>query len=298
MATAAGNRVQMAYVPETVFGTTPATPQMILIPMHSTTLDLTKQIISDPTIVSDRMKRFERHGNKQVGGNLVASLQHAQWDDFIEAALGGTWTTNVCKVGSTVRSFTIEEGFLDIAQYRRFTGVRVNSWEVSISPNAIVTSTFALIGKDVTTSTSPLDASPTAVLNKAPLVHNGMTITVGGSAVTATACSFSVTNNANANFAIGSSSALDITSQESTVSGSITFYFENMTAYNRFVNETSAAISLTLTEGSDTVTISIPNAKFNGASIPVSGPGVVFVTQPFVALYDNTAATTISVTRS
>lgn len=297
MALATSNRVQLAYIPETVFGTTPSTPQMIGIPMQSTTLDLAKEVINDPTLVSDRMERFERHGNYQVGGNIVTSLQHAQWDDFIEAAMGGTWTTNVLKVGTVNRSFTIEQGFLDITQYRRFTGCRVNTWNLEVSPNAVVQSTFGLIGAGMTTSTSPLDVTITAIQAKQPMVHIGATITVGGSSVKATAFSMQVNNNMNATYGIGSSGALDVTQHESQVTGSMTFYFEDMVTYDRFLNETSAAVSVALTDGTNTITIAIPAAKFNTATLPVSGSDL-FVTMSYKALYDSTAATTVSVSRS
>lgn len=296
MTVASGNRVQMAYAAETVFGTTDALPQMITIPMRSTTLDLSKEIINDPTIVSDRMERYERHGNYQVGGDLVVTLQHGQWDDFIEATLGGTWATNVLKVGQVARSFTIEQGFLDITQYRRFTGCRINSWSVSVAPNAVVESTFGIIGAGLTASTSPLDASMTAVVDKQPLVHIGTTITVGGSAVKATAFTMQVTNNMNPDFSIGASSAFDITSNEVNLTGSATVYFEDMVMYNRFLNETSAAISVVLTDGTNTITLAIPVAKFNGAALPVGGSGNLFVTMPFKGLF--ATDTVITVTRS
>lgn len=299
MALATSNRVQLAYIPEVSFGATPATPQMILLPMQSMSLDLAKDVISDPTIISDRMERYERHGNYKVSGNIVSSLQHAQWDDFIEAAMGGTWTTNVVKVGTQNRSFTVEQGFLDIAQYRVFTGVRVNQWDLTVSPNAVVQSTFGLIGSGMTTSSTALDVTPTGVLTKQPMVHIGASITVGGTGVKATAFSMQLTNNMVAQYGIGSSAALDVSQHESQCTGSMTFYFENLIAYNRFLNETTAPISVALTDGTNTLTVSIPNAKFNTGALPVSGSNAdIFVTMSYKALYDSASQTTVSVTRS
>lgn len=298
MTLAVSNRVQVAYIPETTFGVTPATPQTILLPMHSTSLDLAKQLISDPTIIADRMERYERHGNYQVAGNIVASLQHGQWDDFIEAAMGGTWATNVVKVGTTNRSFTIEQGFLDIAQYRQFTGVRVNTWDVSIQPNSVIQSTFGLIGSGMSTATTSLDVTPTPLANKQPLVHIGSTITVGGASVKATAITLQLNNNMTAQYGIGASAAIGVSQHMAQVSGSCTFYFEDMVAYNRFLNETSAAISVGLTDGTNTITIAIPNAKFNTATLPISGSSDLFVTMAFKGMYDGTSGSAMSVTRS
>lgn len=298
MSFATSNRVQMAYVPEVTFGVTPATPTTKLIPMQSTTLDLAKEIISDPTIISDRMERYERHGNYQVNGNIVTSLQHSQFDDFIEAAMGGTWATNVLKVGSTNRSFTFEQGFLDIAQYRLFTGVRVNQWDLSVQPNGIVTSTFGLIGSSSSTSTMTVCASPTALVAAQPMTHIGATIQVAAASVKATAFTMQLTNNMAAQYGIGSSAALDVSQHMSNVTGAMTFYFEDVIAYNRFVNETTADVNVVLSDGTNTLAIDIPVAKFNSAGIPVSGSQNLFVTMNYKALWDSASSTTVKVTRS
>lgn len=295
---ASGSRVQMGYVAETTFGTTPATPQVVLFPMQSTTFDLQKEVINDPTIVPDRMELDERHGNVSSSGNLVVTLQHGQFDDLIEAAMCGTWASNEVKVGTVSRSFTFEQGFLDVGQYRRFTGVKVNSFELSMAPNQVVQATFGLLGAGMTTSATALDSTPTAIQNKAGLTHLGGTITVGGSPVICTSLSLSLNNGMTTNYGIGSSAARDITYAESTVSGSATFYFEDLVAYNRFLQETTAAISVSTTDGTNTMTFNIPKAKFMGGQLPVPNSGVLFLTMPFKALKDSVTGTTLSITRS
>lgn len=295
---ASGSQSDVAYVAEVTPGTTPATPQMITIPKQSITLGLSKEIINDPTILSDRMERYERHGNYIVGGDIVCSLQHGQFDDFLEAALGGTWSTNVLKVGSTAKYFTIERGFTDISQYERFTGCTVSEWNLSVQPNAIVTSTFSFVGMGLSTATSPLDATPTAVQNKEPLIHIGSTITVGGASVKATAFTLNVNNNIETGYAIGGSAAVVVKPTESVVTGSMTFYFEDLVQYNRFLNETPTSFSIQMTDGTNTLTIAADTVKFNGAAIPVNGSGLLFVTVPFKVLRNGTSGTTITVTRS
>jgi hypothetical protein len=288
----------MAYIPEVTFGTTPATPQMVLIPMQSTTLDFSKDIIQDPTLVADRMKREAKHGNIATGGNIVVTLQHGQFDDLLEAALCGTWATNTIKSGTVTRSFTVEEGFLDVTEYRRFTGVKVNSLELSLAPNQVVQATFGLIGQGMTTAIIPLDSTPTALQAKVGLTHLGGTITVGGTSVVATSLTLSLQNGYTANYGIGSATARDITYSDATLTGSVTFYFEDLVQYNRFVNETTAAIVCSTTDGTNTLTFTIPKAKFNGGQLPVPNSGVLFLTMPFEAFYDSVSGTTISITRS
>ena len=51
------------------------------------------------------------------------------------------------KAGTTKRSFTIEREFGDIDKYARFTGCMINTINLSLKPNAIVTGTFGIVGK-------------------------------------------------------------------------------------------------------------------------------------------------------
>jgi hypothetical protein len=299
MTYATGAQHTIMYVAETVDGTTPGTPQMIEIPKRSSTLGLKKEIINDPTITSDRQEWFERHGNYQVNGNLVSSFAHHQFDDFIEALLGGTWATNAVKVGTTKRSFTIERGYTDIAQYERYTGCKMNSWELAIANSgSTISSTFGVIGKSMTTGTSPLDATPTAVLGNQPMFHVGSTITVGGSSVKVTAFNLSVTNNIAVEYAIGSASAENVAPLTCSVTGSMVFFRDDLTMFNRFLNETSAEVVTTLTDGTNTYTITMGNVKFNSSDIPLSGSGTLFETVNFKALRDSGDASPIIVARS
>lgn len=303
MTYATGSTSGFSYVPELTFGTTPATPQMINIPMVSSTLDYTKDIINDPTIISDRMERDEKHGNKHVAGNIVTTAQHGQFDDWLEAALGGTWTTDVLKVasatGGTERSFTVEQKFGNVGQYRQFTGVRINTWEITGAQNAYAQQTFGLIGKGMTVAQAPLDISPTEVIaNKPGLTFLNGTLTLGGVAVTCTAFSLNHNNNMTGLFGVNSSSAVGINWAEAVTTGSMTFYFEDVVQYNRFLNETTAAGVISMTDGTNTITINIPKMKFNTASLAVPGPGVLFMTMNWKALYDSTLGSTFSLTRS
>ena len=298
MAFASGSRVRLAYVPEVTFNTTPALPELVELPKQSMTLDLSKETFNDPTITSDRMEADERHGNIMVGGEVVATLQHGQFDDWLQAALGGTWTTNVLKVGVIPRSFTIEQGFLDINQYRRFTGVRVNSYSLEVNPGSIVSATFGLMGAGMTTAQAPLDATVTAPQAKQGMSHIGGSISVAGSNVVCTAASISVENGMDPAMGIGSSTAFDLVWAESVVTGSCTFYFEDLIQYNRFLNETTAAIVIVLSDGTNTLTHTIPKAKFNTATLPVPNSGMLFVTMAFKGLKDATTGTTLQISRS
>lgn len=298
MAFSKGSRAALYYVPEVTYGVTPVTPQMAELSKTSYTLSLNKDVLNDPDILSDRMEAYERHGNYLVNGDITASFKHEQFDALLEAALGGTWTTNVLKVGQTERSFTFESWHGDIARSLRYTGVRVNSFSMSVVPNSIVTATFGLIGSGFSDGTSQLDSTPTPVVNKTPLTHIGGTIEIGGVAVKATNFSLSIDNGMEAQYAIGSSAAADVSWSEATVTGSFTVYFEDMAQIDRFVDEVEAEVEIVLSDGANTLTFNMERVKFNGGGVPVPGSGVLFVEVPFKALKGTVSGTPVSITRS
>jgi hypothetical protein len=149
MAFAQGSRSSLSYIVESTFGTTPA-GNFTNLPFSTHSLNLSKDRVAGNDIQSDRMPRVDRHGNRQVGGDIAVDLRDADYDDWLEAAMLNTWSTNVLKVGTTPKFFSIEDYAADIDQARLFTGCTVNTMGVSLAPNQMVTTTFGVVGKDMT----------------------------------------------------------------------------------------------------------------------------------------------------
>lgn len=303
---AQGSRTQLSYVPEVTFGVTPGTPSLVALPYTSHSLNLTKDRVQGNDILSDRMIRTDRHGNRQISGDIVADLRKGDFDPFLESAFMNTWSTNVLKVGVTPKFFTIEDASLDIAQYRLFTGCTVSNLALSIRPNQMVTSTFSVIGKDSSISGTSLDAVKTAASTNQPFDAYSGALRLGNaggaltSIATITGIDFSINNNMAATFVVGSAATPQIEYGNVSVEGTITAYFEDLSLYNRFVNETESAVEVTVDDptGASDYTFLFPRVKFNGGSIPVEGPTSRIMTIPFVAIYDTTENTVIKLTRS
>lgn len=78
-------------IAETAYGITPATPAFKTIRDTGVTMALTKGTMLSAEMRSDRQIVDQRHGNRQVGGDVVGELLFGTYDDFLEAVLGGTW---------------------------------------------------------------------------------------------------------------------------------------------------------------------------------------------------------------
>lgn len=301
-----GSRAGLSYVAETVFGTTPVTPSLIQLPYTTHTLNLTKERVTGNDIQPDRMVRVDRHGNRSVAGDITVDLRKADYDPLLESAFFGTFATNVLKVGTTPKFFSIEDAATDISQFRLFTGMAVSSLAVSIRPNQMVTGTFSMVGKDMTISGTSVDAVKTASSVNQPFDSYSGALSIGtaGGALAAaaivTGIDFTINNALAPTFVVGSSATPQLEYGMATVEGTITAYFEDATLINRFINETATGLQVVVDDptGLSDYTWLFPRVKINGADVPVDNPSSRIITMPFVALYDTTEATNIKLTRS
>lgn len=303
MAFAQGSRSSLAYIAETAFGTTPATPTFAYLPFNTHSIDLSKDRVEGNEIQSDRMTRVDRHGNKQAGGSVEVDLRKGDFDEFIESAFFSSFSTDVIKVGTTPKYFTIEDAAEDISQYRLFKGMAVGGMSVSIAPNQMVSTTFDLVGKEMTqgSSTGSTGGTPTAATSNQPFDSYSGTISDGGSAVSiVTSIDFSIQNSLAPTFVVGSDAAQSLEYGRAVVEGTMTVYYEDATLINKFLNETESSIEVSVDDptGTNSYTFLFPRVKYNGASVPVQNPQSRLITMPFVALYDGTEDTNIKLTRT
>tara|TARA_R110000851_G_scaffold50512_4_gene120570 strand:+ start:1120 stop:2061 length:942 start_codon:yes stop_codon:yes gene_type:complete len=300
-----GSRNQLTYIEEVTAGTTPGTPSMLAIGFNTHSIDLTKTIIETSEIRSDRQVVTSRHGNKQAGGDLAVEFKSDAYDAFLESVFFGAFTTgtggdtgfDVLKNGITRKTFTFEDGQLDLAtpQFQIFTGMEANSMELSVAPDAIVTSAFNFVGMgaDALTGTT-LDASPDAVSVNEPFDSFTGAIEIDGSPVsTITALNINISNDLSPDFVIGSDSAPCVSFGMSKVTGSITAFFEDATLINRFVNETETAIRITLGTGVGSYEFNMPRCKINTATDGVDNPKSRTLTLDFEAIYNTSDVASI-----
>jgi len=304
MTIATGARHDMGYILESAFGTTPSSPAFKAIRHTGTTLGLSKDAIESEELREDRQIAHYRHGNKSVSGDINFELSYGSFDDLIEAVMCGTWTSDgdpeTIVTGTTSRSFTIERHHEDIDKYIRSTGCSFNSMSLSIAPNSMVTGSFSVLGKDLTTAgTAIANASYPAATTTDPFDSFTGAITEGGSSIAVvTALELNIENGMEAQYVVGDATTLQPPLAKSTVTGSITAYFENTALIDKFINETSSAITFTLTDaaGNDYI-FNLPNVKYNSGNPEVGGPGAITVTLDFIALFNTGIASQLQITK-
>jgi len=297
-----GSRSSLSFVTEVTFGTTPA-GNFTNLPFTTHSLNLTKDRVAGNDIQADRMPRVDRHGNRQVAGDIVVDLRDGVYDAFLESAMLSSWATNVLKVGVTPKFFSIEDYAADIDQARLFTGVTVSTMGVSLAPNQMVTTTFGMVGKDMTISAT--QKTQTAAANNAPFDAYSGDIAIGNvgssSAVAiVTGLDFTLNNSFAPTFVIGDASAPSLEYGRAEIEGTITAYFEDTALINRFLNETETELEVSVNDptGTNAYTFLFPRIKINSADVPVDGPTSRIINMSFVALYDATEASNLVITRT
>lgn len=301
MAFAQGSRSSLSYIVESTFGTTPA-GNFQNLPFSTHSLNLTKDRVAGNDIQPDRMPRVDRHGNRQVGGDIVVDLRDTDYDDFLEAAMLNSWTADVLKVGTTPKYFSIEDYAADIDQARLFTGCTVSSLAISLAPNQMVSTTFGMVGKNMTISA--IEKTQDAASGAAPFdAYSGdLAIgNVGNSSAVAivTGLDFTLTNSFAPTFVIGDDSAPSLEYGQAVVEGTLTAYFEDASLINRFLNEVESELVVSVDDptGLNAYTFTFPKIKINSADVGVDGPTSRMINLSFVALYDATEGTNLKIER-
>tara|TARA_R110000822_G_C15208952_1_gene483155 strand:- start:55 stop:984 length:930 start_codon:yes stop_codon:yes gene_type:complete len=306
MAIANGAQQNLHYKAETTYGATIA-GEYLQFPFTGTSLALTKDGIESERLRGNRQVDDFRHGNKSVSGDISAELEYGSFDEIIQAVLCGTWTTNVLKAGVIRRSFAIEREFADLAtdEYHLYKGCEFNSLALSVAPNAMIGATFGVIGQNLVLGTSKAgtyDADPT---DFTPFDSFTGAIKEGGVASgdvigTVTSIDLTIENGLEPLFSVGSQTTTQPSIGKSRVTGSLTTYYDSKALYEKFVNETGSVIELTLTDtaaSANSYKILLPNIKYNSGQPDVSGEGPITVSMDFVALYDSTEDSQITITR-
>ena len=307
MAFSQGARSSLAYITETGFGQTPATPTLASLPIKTHSLDLSKERLEGQDIQPDEMPRIDRHGNRSASGSIEVDLRKGDYDEFLESVMRSTFVSDVLKVGTTPKFFTIEDAAEDIGQFRVFTGMTVSQASFNIAPNQMVETTFEMVGQNGVQqqSTASTGGPKTPISNNAPFdSYNGDIreggVTAGDIISVVGSIEFSVNRGYAPTFVVGSDFAPQLENGRAVIEGTMSIYYKDSTLIDKFLNEEETEITLTVDDPSkaNAYTFYFPRVKYNGSSVPLANPQSRMVEIPFVSLYDQTEDSNLVITRT
>ena len=227
---------------------------------------------------------------KTLNGSALAD--NATSVTGVTIAIPGKYTY-VPETAQTQDYYTVEHWFSDVAQSEVYSDIVQTNAQVKIPANGMATIDFPLVGLNVSTGTSQVLTSPTAITTGGVTAGvNGLLLVAGSPVAIVTSIDFDVNGNvAVADAVVGSLTRPDVFQGGVGATGTFSAYFTDATFRDYFINETEVSIVVALTTDStataDFVVFTMSRVKVGGADVTDGASGLTR-TFPFTAL-KNTA---------
>ncbi|WP_428031490.1 phage tail tube protein [Ancylobacter sp.] len=301
------SEARIAYVAEAAFGTTPATPTFKVFRTTGGGVRTNKTTQTSDELRADRNVPDEGLLGLDVSGAYPFEFSYGTFDDMLESALRGTWTTNVLKNGITPKYFTVEEtlelGATD--SFNRFTGCAVNTFALAIAARAKVTGSVGLMGQKETLASAIIAGATYTAASTEPILTSSAhvaALAVAGlnPAPKLRSVNFEFNNSLRARPVVGGLYSEEFGSGRFDATGTLEAYFETQALYQAVLDHGGGALSATIgKDANKKYTILCPKIIFLDGAKQIGGNNDdVMVSIPFRAVFDATEACSVKITRA
>jgi hypothetical protein len=188
-------------------------------------------------------------------------------------AAGVTIFGQTAKNGAYQRSFTFEKYFEDVSESFAYAGMSVDTLDLKIESEKILTGNFSFIGKDAVLGSAPIGSvytdPPTTPIMSANF--NVSNVKIDGVAVQAClieSMNMSIKNNVEGKPAVGTFGYCRASVGSFGLDGALNMYFNDATMYEKFLNNTAFSLSFMLTDGGRyTYVITMPKLKLSSDTV-------------------------------
>ena len=315
MAIPSGLSAQIGIVDEVTYGTPVTVTRFYEFITENLKLEI-ERIESQALRSGTRVQRSDRwsSGQKSVGGDVELELANKSFGLWFKHIFGGvvsaqpdgggnpTVWEHTFTPGDLPTSFTAQVGRTDVGgTTRAFTyhGCKVASWMLESAVGEIAKLTATVLGEDEDTGTALASASYPSTLSLMTFVNGSLSL--AGSAYDVMSFKLEGDNGlAEDRYFLGSQlrkNPLEAAMREYT--GELEAEFNDLTAYNRFVNGTEAALVLLFEGATISTTYKFAtqitaNVRFDGETPEVGGAEIIGQTLPFKCL-GNTSASALTI---
>ena len=314
--TTSSDLVQISVVAENVYGVTPTNPAFVVIRTTGEGLAFAPTTVKSSEMNPARQVTDSILTGGTVSGNLNFELAHETWfDQLLAGAFCADWQSDLLKVGTAFKSFTVEKRIPvpgGVTQYHRYAGCTVNGFSFDIKPNAIITGSFTLLGKGVTTGEDSLPGATYSnpYLNPIMTAPRVVGIEIGG--VPAVAQCFnnlqlSMNNNNRAIECIGTLGAKELALGRCEITATFGVLFNDSTLLKTLLDQvetslrfqTNDSLQIGSPSGFNSFTWTIPRVKFTSNPVVAGGTNQDVVnTVAAEGLLDTIAGTALQCLRS
>lgn len=175
----------------------------------------------------------------------------------INTAIVGTSSITNCNIatsfavnGSTIKTYSVEVGHLDIGQYRQYLGMVTGKFSLKLDPAAIVTGSFEFMGKNHVLLQASGMGTPTASQTFTPanatkgvfdIIENGATLST---LTYLKSGEFTIDNTLRDQNAVGVFGCAGIGVGTLRCTGKMSVYFAEASMYQRVLNATTSSLAL------------------------------------------------------
>lgn len=291
MAIGSGVGAQFAYAKEGTANTRETPDHFVEFVQESVQLNLPR-IESSGLRAGRRVSHGWTSGRQWVQGSVSHELVPESMGEMLELWFGGLVTA-----GSGPYTHTATPGDLATATFQfgrpdtggtvrpfDYVGCMVNEWSVGFDATGdnMATCQYEIVGREELSDQTLVSASYPSVTRLASVQAS---LTIAGSAYCVDSGEIFGRNNLEVIHKACATDAGKPTIRESGMreyGGNLTADFQDLTAYNRFVNGNEAALVITIEDSSSAKLVFTCNVRFDGETPNVSGPDVVKQSLPFV----------------
>jgi hypothetical protein len=308
MAIASGLSAQVGIAEESTYGTFVAPTRYHEFVSESVKLEI-ERLESRGLRAGRRTLHRWAPGVQRVTGDVEMELAAQGFGLWFKHVFGGVATSGVGPYTHTftpgtldAKSLSVQIGRPDVGGTVRafsYLGCKVASAEISAAINEIAMMRVSLYGAHEDTSQTLGTASYPATLSPFTFTHG--TLSVAGSNLEVRSASISVDNGlAIDRHRLRTSNparpAEPLENGLREIGGTVDADFENLTAYNRFVNGTEASLVLAFNAGASAQLTATLNVRFDGETPNVGGPELLPLALPFKAVSSTSDAAAVTFT--
>lgn len=282
-----GKNVYAALLAETTLGVVPGTlTGGKKFPINRQTAPSLQQALIRPgAITSDGQNRRPRGGSHSVTGSLLGDLIYTGHDDALQAALRGTYSSDILNPGLVKRSWLCEVVEQDIDVSTLSKGCRIGGYTQRGAPDQPITMEYPLVG--ITQEVRTAGASPVLTTPTEPsedyMTATDAAIEIDGSPVLVlTGWEANVPNGAAGMPVVGSKFSPDIFTGNLDLTGSMTMVRESAALQSNYIANDAVDLVITASDLAGNLMIfRYKNLLFTGFTQALGEDNGEIVTIPF-----------------
>lgn len=250
-----------------------------------TTPHLAQALIDPREIRSDRRTNLPRLGTQAGDVTFPSDLRFGEPDAYLEAALLGTYASDVLVIGSTRRSYTAEVREVDIGQSVLSNGLRFGGFHLAGAPDepALLEFPAMFIKQSVPAAGAAFYTTPSLGTTEM-MVATDAAITIDGSPVLdLTSFDLSVNNGLSLAKVVGSPYSPDVYEGNFSVTGTITALRSSAARQAAYLAGTPFELVLLFSDpAGNTMEFAFPNLLASDFSLPLGNDGPAVASIPVV----------------